>query len=344
MTWKIYDGSSNEWQQHFKMCKGHYRQSYNWGEYKKLMGWKILRLQKIDSSGNKTLVQVTYKNFLFFSAIYIPGYISGSIELLDANFRRALKKFTYSFFLYIRIDNNSISYVAQNLLISNNGWKRPIHREHTSMTLEIDINRDSSNIIDNIRKNWKKSYKKSVKRYEDSKISFKITNKPNASELILIDRKMNRSRKIYTNHSENEFSFLVNTCSSSVLFIIAYSPNGNPISYRAMIYFDDQGWDLGGATTPEGREALIDYFIMIELLKTASSFNIKKYNLGDIGQEKKMGVHNFKKGLGGKEQIYSGEWEWSNVPFLRLAMNSIIFFLMLNTVRKFFPFINNIRF
>ncbi len=344
MTWNIFKDSAKEWQHHFKMHRGHYRQSYNWGEYKKLMGWKILRLKKIDRSGNQTLVQVTYKKFLFFSAIYIPGYISGNTELLDKHFRRALIKFTNSKFVYIRIDNNSILFESQNLLISNNGWKRPMYREHTSMTLEIEIDKDNSNFVDNIRKNWKKSYKKSVKRYEESKVSFKITNYPNVTELISIDRVMTKSRKIYTNHSENEFSFLVDTSGHNVFFVIAYSSNGEPISYRAMIYFDNQGWDLGGATTPEGKELLIDYFLMIELLKKASSLKIKNYNLGDIGQEKKIGVYNFKKGLGGKEQTYSGEWEWSNIPFLRLVINSIIFFLMLNSARKFFPLINNIKF
>jgi lipid II:glycine glycyltransferase (peptidoglycan interpeptide bridge formation enzyme) len=183
-----------------------------------------------------------------------------------------------------------------------------------------------------------------MKRLKENKISYKITNDPNVKELVLVDKIMTRSRKIYTNHSENEFRFLINTARSNVVFIIAYSLEGDPLSFRSMIYFDEKGWDLGGATTPKGKKALVDYFIMVELLNKASSLNVKHYNLGDIGKEKNIGVHNFKKGVGGKELIYSGEWEWSNVPFLRITINFIIFLLMLNIMRKFFPSINNIRF
>ena len=61
MTWHIYKGTANDWQNHFVKFGNHYRQSFYWGKYKSMMGWRILRLEKINDIGKKTLVQITYK-------------------------------------------------------------------------------------------------------------------------------------------------------------------------------------------------------------------------------------------------------------------------------------------
>ena len=88
MSWHIYTGTEEEWQKHFLNSKNHYRQSYNWGEYKSMMNWKILRLEKIDDFGKKTLVQITYKKKFIFCAAYIPGDIAGDVNHLDYSFKK----------------------------------------------------------------------------------------------------------------------------------------------------------------------------------------------------------------------------------------------------------------
>ena len=42
MHWKLFDGEKEEWNKIILDSKAHYRQSYNWGEYKSLMSKKIL--------------------------------------------------------------------------------------------------------------------------------------------------------------------------------------------------------------------------------------------------------------------------------------------------------------
>ena len=37
MTWEIFKGSDEDWQRNFLKSKCHYRQSFNWGEYKSMM-------------------------------------------------------------------------------------------------------------------------------------------------------------------------------------------------------------------------------------------------------------------------------------------------------------------
>ena len=68
MTWHIYKGTANDWQNHFVKFGNHYRQSFYWGKYKSMMGWRILRLEKINDIGKKTLVQITYKKKFIFAS------------------------------------------------------------------------------------------------------------------------------------------------------------------------------------------------------------------------------------------------------------------------------------
>ena len=110
MTWEIFKGTEEDWQRNFVKSKKHYRQSYNWGEYKSMMNWKILRLEKIDELGKKTLVQITYKKKFIFCAAYIPGDIAGDINHLDNSFKKKIMEVSNSKFLYIRLDSNSINY------------------------------------------------------------------------------------------------------------------------------------------------------------------------------------------------------------------------------------------
>ena len=55
MSWKIYKGTEEDWQKYFLKSKNHYRQSFNWGEYKSMMNWKVLRLEKIDNLKKKNV-------------------------------------------------------------------------------------------------------------------------------------------------------------------------------------------------------------------------------------------------------------------------------------------------
>tara|TARA_B110000238_G_C15924428_1_gene351954 strand:+ start:68 stop:607 length:540 start_codon:yes stop_codon:yes gene_type:complete len=134
------------------------------------------------------------------------------------------------------------------------------------------------------------------------------------------------------------------TIVGGALFSIIYSSEGNPLAYRGMIFYDDRAWDLGAATTSEGRNLLASYYLTIELIKKSKLLGIKNYNFGAIDEVSKPGVYHFKKGIAQNEFKYSGEWEWSNLPLMRFFINISIKLLMSDRLRKIIPFINNLKF
>ena len=344
MTWCIYSGTEENWQKHFLKCKNHYRQSFHWGEYKSMMNWKILRLEKIDAIGKKTLVQITYKKKFFFCAAYIPGDIAGDINQLDKSLKKKILEVTNSKFLYIRLDSNNIYYEKESYIFKKNKWHKPWHREHVSKSIDCNINVDTDNIIKRSSEDWKKNYKRSLNKFRNNDLNIQITNKPNVKDLVLISTIMNKNKKIFVPHTQKEFIHLSENLSQNTLFAIVYSSDGVPLAYRGMVYYDDRAWDIGAATTGKGRNLLVSYYLTIELIKKCKSLGINNYNFGAIDELNKPGVYHFKKGIGQNEFKYTGEWEWSNLILLRFIINIIIKILMSDKLRKIIPFINNLKF
>lgn len=344
MTWEIFKGSEEDWQRNFVKSRNHYRQSFNWGEYKSMMSWRILRLEKIDELGKKTLVQITYKKKFIFCAAYIPGDIAGDINHLDNSFKKKIMEVTNSKFLYIRLDSNSINYDEEFSILKKNKWNKPYHREHVSKSIDCNIEIDTDELIKNSSRDWKKNYKRSLNKFKNNNLKIEISNRPNAKDLVLISTIMNKNKKIFVPHSQQEFLYLSKNLNQNTLFSVIYSSEGNPLAYRGMIYYEDRAWDLGAATTSEGRNLLASYYLTIELIKKCKSLGVKNYNFGAIDELNKPGVYHFKKGIGANKFKYSGEWEWSNLLFMRFIISISIKLLMSDKLRKFIPFINNLKF
>jgi len=344
MYWKLFDGKKEEWDKKILESNAHYRQSYNWGEYKALMSWKVLRLEKKSKIGKSSLVQITYKKYSFFCAAYIPGNICGEIDNLDLDFIKNIKKHTKSFFLYVRMDSNSKELLKEEKSFKKNGWNRPLHKEHSSMTIDRTINDLTNDFKLGTGKSWNKNLNKSKRIADKENIQFTTSNKPNGDDLVKISSIMSVSKKIYNPHSKKEFNNLSKMLKDNTFFTLAYSSNGEPLGYRGFIYFKNRAWDLGAATSARGRDSLVSYLISVNVLEKASSIGVKNYNFGAMDKINKSGVYYFKKGIGENEYIYSGEWEYSNLPFMRFFINITITIFMSDRMRRIVPFINDYKF
>ena len=309
-----------------------------------MMNWKILRLEKNDDLGKKTLVQITYKKKFIFCAAYIPGDIVGDINNLDNSFKKKIIEATNSKFLYIRLDSNNINYKEEFSIFKKNNWKKPFHREHVSKSIDCNIELETDEIIKKSSNDWKKNYKRSLNKFKNNNLKIEISNKPNSKDLVFISTIMNRNKKIFVPHSQKEFLYLSKNLNQNTLFSVIYSSEGVPLAYRGMIFYDDRAWDLGAATTSEGRNLLASYYLTIELIKKSKTLGIKNYNFGAIDEVNKPGVYHFKKGIGQNEFMYSGEWEWCNLPLMSFIINMVIKLLMSDKLRKVIPFINSFKF
>jgi lipid II:glycine glycyltransferase (peptidoglycan interpeptide bridge formation enzyme) len=79
------------------------------------------------------------------------------------------------------------------------------------------------------------------------------------------------------------------------------------------------------ATVGRGREASAAYAMAAELRSRLRDEGVKLLDFGGIDLAPQgAGVAHFKLGFGGQKVEYLGEWEWSNLPGLRCAINLVM--------------------
>lgn len=344
MTWEIFKGTEKEWQDNISKNKGHYRQSFHWGNYKSLMNWKILRLKKIDKDGNLNLVQITYKKIFFFCAAYIPGDTIGDSINLNNEFKKKILEFTNSKILYLRLDSTNTDIINEEEKLLKNNWNKTNFQKQIPRISICNLDKDINEIIDTASYGWKKNYLKSLQKFNTKNFKIKVTDKPSPKDLVLISNILTKNKKVYKPHSEKEFEYMIKTLRNNILFCIAYDKNEIPIAYRGMIRYDSFAWDLSAATTNTGRSLLASFFVTIELLKKCKLLGVKIYNFGEMDKINKPGVYHFKQGIAKQEIVVCGEWEYSNVLFLKKISNFFISILLSEKVRKIIPIINNMKF
>jgi lipid II:glycine glycyltransferase (peptidoglycan interpeptide bridge formation enzyme) len=79
-----------------------------------------------------------------------------------------------------------------------------------------------------------------------------------------------------------------------------------------------------GATNDRGRELRASFPLEREVLRYCHEQGITKFDLGGIDPWENPGCHRFKRGTGGKEVEYLGEWDWGTSFWLRLFGNLAI--------------------
>ena len=100
--WKNFAGSEIEWEAILKKNPEYdFRQSYFWGNYLKDAGWDLER-KELTNDGRKILIQIIYKKFWPFVAIYLAGISKNEIKYLPSLIKDLKFKFK-KYFIYINL-------------------------------------------------------------------------------------------------------------------------------------------------------------------------------------------------------------------------------------------------
>ena len=65
-AWEIYNGNDKDWNEYILQSHGQFRQLYEWGEYKRKLGWSVLRVIYLKNNQVRSSAQILYrkKHFL----------------------------------------------------------------------------------------------------------------------------------------------------------------------------------------------------------------------------------------------------------------------------------------
>ena len=324
VTWSLYDSDENgeSWDELLSVFEHRsYAQLYRWGEYKKKLGWHVLRVVAENDKGECiALAQSLYKTYpLGLAVMWVPGGPTGDMSSINKALFDTLHKNSRCKFLYCRIS----PFVDNGNLQNSTSWRQVRHalNSNKSMMLELsDYDFDSKN---KLTKNWKKNLRRSG-NYD--LISERIEN-PNYQIIESIYRDMEQYKGIDIQYSSLELKNIFRFLSRHVTLFICKNGDGDPIAVRGCIIHKDKAWDFIAASNQESRKKYASYKLLWDVIEYCSSKNVYSYDMGGIDPVNNTGVWNFKKGTGATEIIYEGEYEKASIPLLASLMNLYIKYL-----------------
>ena len=315
--WVLFEEGNKEWNNLVINSNGGCYQSYEWGEYKKQMGWIPFRIICIDY---ETLypVQVLAKKYWMFYLIFIPGL--GDAEQLDEYFYNYIRQLVgvNSFYLRCSFPINYNQEIYDSLI--KNKWTTPIYYIGARHSMIYDLSESEDIRLNNASKNWRHNLRRALKK----EIIIKIATSSDIDKIIDIYRDMEYEKGIRKQFSETEILNILNVFEDNILLYYAINSTGDLLGLRGALLLGNNAVDFMAATTVVGRNTYSSYMLFWELTKKCKSLGVLNYDMGGIDKINNIGVYNFKKGTGAKEIKYLGEFEMANGIITRIAINCII--------------------
>tara|TARA_B100001027_G_scaffold41997_2_gene26937 strand:- start:4052 stop:5098 length:1047 start_codon:yes stop_codon:yes gene_type:complete len=319
-SWKIYDGDIYKWNKFVESNSHEFRQLYEWGEYKKNLGWIVVRLVCETQDGIESSAQILVKKTFFLGNVFIPGNICGCLENLNFDFKLLLKKYLKVNYLYIRIDSAEKEEHKHVHHLIKNGFKRPTYSLNTLEYCELDLKKTNETILKDAKQKWRYHHKKSLEK----PIILKVETKQ--EHFIEINKELTSDWNIRNTFTEREVIPLIDNLGSKLLACTAFDKDDNLIGIRVAILSGKKAFHLYNAVSKKGRELLPGYRLLIFMLDELRSKDIEFFNIGSTNQKRFPGPYRFKYQLGYKYSLYVslGEWNFTEIIFLEKILNTFI--------------------
>jgi lipid II:glycine glycyltransferase (peptidoglycan interpeptide bridge formation enzyme) len=172
--------------------------------------------------------------------------------------------------------------------------------------------------------NFQKIGKKNLKRSEKNKNLISLWSNPDAKIINHLYKKLEDYKKIKTQFTLKQINSLIKSFRKNLIVVVCENNEGKIISLRAAIIFNKKALDIFSISTFEGRKTYAGYGILWKLLELCKKRGVEIYDLGGVDKKNNSSVYNFKKGIGSIEYKYLGEFDWSNINFIRIIFGMII--------------------
>jgi len=294
------------WENFLKECEEKtFLQSWNWGEFQKMMGNKIWRLGIFENSKLVNLIltiEIEAKRGTF---LFIPHLVSGKYLQVLVNHLKALSREEKADFIRISpiLERNE-----ENIKIFKElGFRdAPIHM-HPEATWELDIKKPEEELIAQMRKTTRylirQAQKNSDIRIEQS-LELRDIEKFNQLYQETVDR--HHFVPFSLEYLKNEFlAFLQNDQLS--IFLGKYK--NDLVSGGIFIFWQNIAFYHHGASSLRYPKIPVSYLLLWEAIREAKNRGCKKFNFWGIAPENQRnhpwhGLTLFKMGFGGYKKEY----------------------------------------
>lgn len=294
-------------------------QLYEWGEYKKNMGWNIASI-KANKNGHIAYLQITYKIKLNVFLGWCVGSISGDIIAFNkTEFIEYLQKQFLVKYVLIKSSFTNILNFDESIALYSSGWSKAFKKLTSDYTIYVDLNTPMEDLLESCSNNFRKN----VKRGITQNLSVDVKEFSEYSEDDILEL-FNRFKMIKDVPLPNldELKYIKNHLSKNI--IIATSCIENKIvGLRAFLCMGNKALDFWATTDSIGRQNYTSYMLLFELFKKAKEMNISEYDMSGIDPLNNPNVYNFKNGLRATTVEKLGEWELSNSKLISFLINKV---------------------
>ena len=271
-------------------------QSFLWGQHKKNMGDKVLRLIFWDNNGKaETLLQIFFKKLPFNIFLgWSPGGASGNLIRIKSDLLEILKgelgaRFVYLRFSFHRKENES----DRQILLANN-----LKKSKYNIAGELSMSYYPNATLDVLSANLKGNWRHNLKRGEKQNLIISNSADFDIQSVIRLYRSLEKIKNISKQYSDKELESILEVFKDKMTIYFASSSDGELLALRACVILGSFAFDFLAATNDNGRKKYASYLLFWEIAKHCQKHHIAHYNMMGIDPVKNPGVYNFKQGTG----------------------------------------------
>jgi lipid II:glycine glycyltransferase (peptidoglycan interpeptide bridge formation enzyme) len=294
-------------------------QLFEWGVYKRNMGWRIASIKASGDSGVAYL-QITYKiKFNIFLGLCV-GSISGDVSFFTKEeFIEYLKsKFSIKY-VFIKSSFTNILDFEESLLLYSVGWKKSEKKLNSDYTVYVDLTKSMDSLLASCSTNFRRN----IKRGKGKNIDIKVQklSEYNTSEIASLFDRFREIKDILL-PDENEIKYIKSSLSNNII-IASSTIDTKIVGLRAFLCHGNKAIDFWATTDLVGRKNYTSFILLFELLQQAKIMGIEEYNMSGIDPLNNPNVYGFKNGLRAKNVEQLGTWDLSNSKIISFLINRV---------------------
>ena len=276
------------------------RQTPQWGEYLKGIGWKV----EIVGKTQLFILRIPLFNVSFIKVQHPTGPLP--FKKID----QVAKKNKAA---WVLIEPHELGYNEKDF--TANGYiKSKVMYTHTS-TIKIDLTKNEKELFKSFSENARRNIKKAQKENLEVKAIF-MKDKKNwhyFEEFYSLLKSLTKIKKFYV-PSHSEYVKKMTAFKDTSILMFAYE-NGTPICVVWLAYFDNVIAYFQTGITQRGYDTLANYLLVWEGLKLAKRLKLKVFDFESIFDERypknlpeKKKYTGFKKRFHGEIILYPPSW------------------------------------
>lgn len=320
VVWQIDSGGAAEWNAKVEALSGGFYQCYEWGETRRLAGWRPLRVTARRDGRLVTAASLLVKSKAGVSIVWAPGGPAGETDTLDRSFKQALRGWLGTPLNYIRISVLRPAPDAEAAALASHGWRRPRIPMSSGLSMAYALEGDEATRLQRASGNWRHN----LKRASRHGLRIEPWHNPDIDAVCALYREMETLKSIPMQHSKADLEQMFSLLGDRLVLYRCLDADGKLLALRAAGILGDTAMDLLAAAGAAARKLYASHATLWALLSDCSRRGLRIYDLSGVDPQGNKGVYDFKHGTGASLVTGLGEWEWASVPGLKLAINTLL--------------------